>query len=207
MAVSRAELSAPFADGCGSICVLNNDQRPANSMLATFILRRRFPMFRPNVGRLFDGTRSARNPSKLSEVTRPSAASCDKASSTCEGSRPLRRTSSAKKSAPPVCSASKTVWRRNRDCFRRKARTGTDAAAAARDRACTSPHRSRSPARARLDERRGGAESARARPGNGTGAIPRERDSGAEPQLGVEAAHGIARLVDFARAAVGARRQ
>src|SRR5262249_49859118 len=87
----------------------NNDQRPANSMLARFVLRRRFVGFRPKVGRLFDGTRSARNPSKLSEVTRPSAASCDKASSTCEGNKPLRRTSSLKKSAPPLCSASNTA--------------------------------------------------------------------------------------------------
>src|SRR3954466_15062336 len=78
----------------------NNDQRPANSILATFALRRRFVGFRPKVGRLFEGTRSARNPSKLSEVTRPRAASCDKASSTWEGKRPLRLTNSLKKSAP-----------------------------------------------------------------------------------------------------------
>src|SRR5438093_703426 len=82
IAASRAELSAPFPDGGDVMCARSNDQRPANSMLARVVLRRRFPMFRPNVGRLCDGTRSARNPSKLSEVTRPSAASCDKASST-----------------------------------------------------------------------------------------------------------------------------
>src|SRR5262249_36144529 len=88
---------------------LSNDQRPANSILARFVRRRRFRGLRPNVGRLFEGTRSARNPSKLSEVTRPSTASCDKASSTCEGNKPLRRTSSLKKSAPPLCSDSNTL--------------------------------------------------------------------------------------------------
>src|SRR5215470_18682082 len=101
MAASRPELSAPFPDGETTL-LLNNDQRPANSMLARFVLRRRFPMFRPNVGRLFDGTSRARKPSKLSEVTRPSAASWDKASSTWDGSRPLHRTNSVKKSAPPL---------------------------------------------------------------------------------------------------------
>src|SRR4029077_17551118 len=82
----------------------NSDQRPANSMLARFVLRRRFAIFRPKVGRLFEGTRSARNPSKLSEVTRPSPASCDKASSSWEGNKPLRLTNSLKKSAPLLCS-------------------------------------------------------------------------------------------------------
>src|SRR5204863_184538 len=60
-------------------------------MLARLVLRRRFPSLRPNVGRLFDGTSRARKPSKLSEVTKPSAASSDNASSTCDGSNPLRR--------------------------------------------------------------------------------------------------------------------
>src|SRR5436309_13218528 len=87
----------------------NNDQRPANSMLARFVLRRRFVEVRPKVGRLFEGTRSARNPSKLSEVTKPSAASCDKASSTWEGNKALRLINSLKKSAPPLCSASNTL--------------------------------------------------------------------------------------------------
>src|SRR5262249_15872384 len=90
----------------------NNDQRPANSILARFVLRPRFPVFRPKVGRLFEGTRSARNPSKLSDVTKPSAASCDKASSIWEGTTDLsvRLTNSVKKSAPPLCSVSNTAW-------------------------------------------------------------------------------------------------
>src|SRR5215471_8867496 len=87
----------------------NKDQRPANSMLARFVLRRRLAAIRPKVGRLLEGTRSARNPSKLSDVTRPSAASCDEASSTWEGNRLLRLTNSLKKSAPPFCSASNTA--------------------------------------------------------------------------------------------------
>src|SRR5262249_20416265 len=85
---------------------LNKDQRPANSTLARFVLRRRFAMVRPKVGSLLEGTRSARNPSKRPDVTRPSAASWDKASSTWEGNKLLRRTNSLKKSAPPLCSAS-----------------------------------------------------------------------------------------------------
>src|SRR5262249_29174713 len=90
----------------------NNDQRPANSILARFVLRRRFAVLRPKVGRLLEGTRSARNPSKLSDVTKPRAASCDKASSTWEGNTDLsvRRTNSLKKSAPPLGSASNTAW-------------------------------------------------------------------------------------------------
>src|SRR5262249_54042673 len=88
----------------------NSDQRPANSILARFVLRRCFGMVRPNVGRLLEGTRSARNPLKLSEVTQPSAASCDKASSTWEGNRLVRLTNSLKKSAPPLSSVSNTDW-------------------------------------------------------------------------------------------------
>src|SRR5207249_10565565 len=110
MDVSRAAPPAPFPDCSDETRSPSSDQRPANSILATFVLRRRFPTFRPKVGRLFDGMRSARNPSKLSDVTRPSAASCDSASSTCEGSSPLRRTSSEKNNAPPLRSASKRVW-------------------------------------------------------------------------------------------------
>src|SRR5438045_1254619 len=96
-----APFGAPIA--AGRVPLLgNNDQRPANSILARFVRRRRFAVFRLKVGRLFEGTRSARKPSKLSEVTRPSAASCDRASSIWEGNRPLRLTNSLKKNAPPL---------------------------------------------------------------------------------------------------------
>src|SRR6202011_1912893 len=96
---------APFDCATGSFLI--NDQRPANSMLAKFVLRRRFPSFRPKVGRLFDGTSSERKPSKLSEVTKPSAASSESASSTCDESKPVRRTISAKNKAPPASRASR----------------------------------------------------------------------------------------------------
>src|SRR5947199_3151362 len=99
-------LQHSFADDDAS--VLSNDQRPANSILARFVLRRHFPSFGPEVGRLFDGTSTARNPSKLSDVTKPSAASSESASSTCDGSKPVRRTNSVKNNAPPTASASRT---------------------------------------------------------------------------------------------------
>src|SRR5947208_15582921 len=100
-------LQHSFAEDDAS--VLSNDQRPANSILARFVLRRRFPSFRPKVGRLFDGTSRARKPSKLSDVTKPSAASSESASSTCDGNKPVRRTNSVKNSAPAAASASRTV--------------------------------------------------------------------------------------------------
>src|SRR5205807_4751078 len=85
-----------------------SDQHPANSILARFVLRRRFPSLRPNVGRLFDGTSSARKPSKLSDVTKPSAASSESASSTCDANKFVLVTKSPKNSAPPLVSASRT---------------------------------------------------------------------------------------------------
>src|SRR5437016_7626405 len=90
--------------------VLKRDQRPANSILARFVFRRCFPLFRPNVGRLFDGTSSARKPSKLSDVTKPKPASSESASSTCDGNKPVLRTNSGKNKAPPTSSASRVLW-------------------------------------------------------------------------------------------------
>src|SRR5262249_15390356 len=90
----------------------SKDQRPANSMLARFVPGRRFAVTRPTVGRLLDGTRSAANPSKLSEVTCPSAASCDKASSVGEGNTgfSVGLTSPLKKRGPALCSSSNGAW-------------------------------------------------------------------------------------------------
>ena len=89
--------------------VLNKDQRPANSILARFVLAatlsfissKRRPLVRWNQKR-----------AQTIEAVR-----CDKtkrgklrnASSTCDGSKPARRTNSVKKSAPPTASASRAV--------------------------------------------------------------------------------------------------
>ena len=88
----------------------SNDHRPANSMLVT-VLCRRFRSMSPNGARFSWGKSSARNPSKLSAVTQPCAASSPSACSTRDGNKPVRRTISAKKSAPVFASVCQNQFR------------------------------------------------------------------------------------------------
>src|SRR4051794_23622522 len=83
------------------------DQRPANSTLVT-VLWRRFRARSANGFLFSDGTSKARNPSKLSAVTRPWAVNSASAFSTRDGSKPVRFTISPKNNAPTRDNVSKT---------------------------------------------------------------------------------------------------
>jgi len=63
-----------------------------------------------NGARFSAGTSKARKPSKLSAVTQPQATSSASERSTREGSEPVCRTISAKKSAPERARTSQTCW-------------------------------------------------------------------------------------------------
>ncbi len=86
-----------------------NTQRPASSTPTVAVVRRRRPPGRSG-RRRSDGTRRARNPVKLSELTQPAATSSASADSTCVRSRPVVRMMSSKNDAPWRSRDSRTLW-------------------------------------------------------------------------------------------------
>src|SRR6185437_2278414 len=85
------------AAAAGGLLPRTSAHRPAESMPKSARRRRRRPV---EDLRRSDGTNRARNPPKLSELTRPSATSSARPSSACEGSSAVPSTISSKNEAP-----------------------------------------------------------------------------------------------------------